>query len=149
MTEIAAVYNNGIFRPLQRPTMVKEGAQVSIILSRSKPPLHPYIEPREETDEPYIAGTRIAVRIVVGYYRLGMNVDEIAQALPQLLLSQIFDALSYYHDHQEEIEEWLQANEPTTLAQKFGLQIQPDGRIEFSKAKNLYPSVSHSYNSPY
>ena len=148
MTEITAVYNDGVFRPLQRPITVKEGAQVSIILTRSKPPLHPYIEPCEETGEPYIAGTRIAVRIVVGYYRLGMNVDEIAQALPQLLLAQIFDALSYYHDHQEEIEEWVQSNEPTTLAQKFGLQIQPDGKIEFSKVKK-YPSVSHSYNSPY
>ena len=148
MTEIAAVYNNGVFRPLQRPTMVKEGAQVSIIVSRSKPPLHPYIEPREETDEPYIAGTRIAVRIVVGYYRLGMNVDEIAQALPQLLLSQIFDALSYYHDHQEEIEEWLQANEPAALAQKFGLQVQPDGRIEFPKVKK-YPPVSTPCDNSY
>ena len=148
MTEIAAVYNNGVFRPLQRPTMVKEGAQVSIIVSQSKPPLHPYIEPREETDEPYIAGTRIAVRIVVGYYRLGMNVDEIAQALPQLLLSQIFDALSYYHDHQEEIEEWLQANEPAALAQKFGLQVQPDGRIEFPKVKK-YPPVSTPCDNSY
>ena len=148
MTEIAAVYNNGVFRPLQRPTMVKEGAQVSIIVSRSKPPLHPYIEPREDTDEPYIAGTRIAVRIVVGYYRLGMNVDEIAQALPQLLLSQIFDALSYYHDHQEEIEEWLQANEPAALAQKFGLQVQPDGRIEFPKVKK-YPPVSTPCDNSY
>ena len=53
---------------------------------------------------PSIKGTRIAVRAIAGYYQLGMSVDEILQSLPHLTQSHVHAALTFYFDHQEEID---------------------------------------------
>ena len=51
-----------------------------------------------------IEGTRIAVwHIVDFYYKAEMSVEAILLDLGHLWPAQIFDALSYYHDHREEI----------------------------------------------
>jgi len=53
---------------------------------------------------PIIRGTRTTVRSIVGYYKIGMSVDDILKAIPHLTLAQIHDAISYYYDNQEEID---------------------------------------------
>src|SRR3989304_8051930 len=53
---------------------------------------------------PIIKGTRTPVKAIVGYYKLGLSVEEILEGLPHLSAAQIYDAISYYLDHQEEIE---------------------------------------------
>ena len=58
---------------------------------------------------PIINGTRISVRTIAGYYQMGMNVDEILNALTGLTQSQVHSALAYYFDHQNEID--LEINE--------------------------------------
>lgn len=51
-----------------------------------------------------IENTRIAVwHIVEYYYSIGMTIEEILLEWDYLSPSQIFSALSYYHDHHEEI----------------------------------------------
>ncbi len=57
-----------------------------------------------------IEGTRITVRIISGYYQMGMDVDEIMSTLPHLTASQIHSALGYYFDHQQEIDSELAEN---------------------------------------
>lgn len=59
---------------------------------------------------PLIKGTRITVRAIAGYYQLGMNVDEILQSLPHLNQSQVHAALTFYFDHQKEIDRDLKRN---------------------------------------
>ena len=68
---------------------------------------HPYITQIKDIcgGSPIIIGTRTPVRSIVLYYKTGMSPEEIIEGLPHLTLAQVFDALSYYHDHQEEIEE--------------------------------------------
>ena len=61
--------------------------------------------------EPIITGTRTPVRVVVGLWRPGVTPEEIPLHLPHLTLAQIFDALSYFADHQAEIQEYLDRNE--------------------------------------
>lgn len=61
--------------------------------------------------EPIIAGTRTSVRAIVGLWRLGTMPEEIPNHLPHLTLAQIFDALSFYLDHQEEINEYIEKNQ--------------------------------------
>ena len=78
---------------------------------------------------PIIRGTRILVQTIVGYYKLGLTVDEILDGLPHLTAAQVFDALSYYHDHQAEIEADIAASEPETLLARYGLRAEPNGRI--------------------
>ncbi len=58
---------------------------------------------------PIIAGTGVAVRTVVGYYKLGMTPEEISDEMG-VALSGVYGALAYYHLNREEIETDIQAN---------------------------------------
>ncbi len=60
--------------------------------------------------EPIIRGTRVSVRSIVELWRLGITPEEISTHLPHLTLAQIFDALSYYADHQESIHVAIEQN---------------------------------------
>jgi uncharacterized protein (DUF433 family) len=60
--------------------------------------------------EPIIKGTRTPVRAIVEIWRLGTPVEEIPKRLPHLTLAQVFAALSYYSDHQDEINEYIRRN---------------------------------------
>jgi uncharacterized protein (DUF433 family) len=68
---------------------------------------HPYIEHKVDTcgGRAIIAGTRIEVSLIAWHYKQGRTVDEILQSYPHLTPAQVHDALSYYFDHQPEIEE--------------------------------------------
>ena len=63
--------------------------------------------------EPIIKGTRTPVRAIVENWRLGYAPEEIVAELPHLTLAAVFDALSYYCDHQEEIDEYIERNRIT------------------------------------
>jgi uncharacterized protein (DUF433 family) len=61
--------------------------------------------------EPIIAGTRVPVRAVLELWRLGVAPEEIPTHLSHLTLAQVFDALSYYADHQAEIQQYRDQNQ--------------------------------------
>ncbi|MEQ1604987.1 MAG: DUF433 domain-containing protein [Pyrinomonadaceae bacterium] len=60
--------------------------------------------PGVQGGEPCIKGTRTPVRSIVQNWRLGNSPEEIVAALPHLTLAQVHEAMSYYYDHQSEIE---------------------------------------------
>ena len=60
--------------------------------------------------EPVISGTRTPVRAVVELWRLGGAPEQIPASLPHLTLAQVFDALSYYSDHRDEINGYIESN---------------------------------------
>lgn len=60
--------------------------------------------------EPIIKGTRTPVRAIVEIWRLGVPAEEIPKRLPHLTLAQVFSALSYYSDHQDEINAYIERN---------------------------------------
>lgn len=60
--------------------------------------------------EPIISGTRTSVRAIVELYRQGLTPETIPHRLPHLSLAQVFDALSYYSDHQDEINQYITRN---------------------------------------
>lgn len=60
--------------------------------------------------EAIIKGTRTPVRAIVEIWRLGAAPEEIPTRLPHLTLAQVFDALSYYSDHQNEINTYIERN---------------------------------------
>lgn len=74
---------------------------------------HPYIErvPTILSGEPIIKGSRTPVRAIVEYWKFGMPPEEIARRLPHLRLAQIFDALAYYDDNRQEIEQFIALNQ--------------------------------------
>lgn len=73
---------------------------------------HLYIvrDERILSGEPIIKGTRTPVRAIVENWRLGIAPEEIPTHLPHLTLAQVFDALSYFADHQEEILHHIERN---------------------------------------
>jgi uncharacterized protein (DUF433 family) len=80
---------------------------------------HLYIASNDQilSGEPIIRGTRTPVRAIVELWRQGSGPEEICRHLPHLNLAQIFDALSYYSDHQDEITAHIERNHiPDDLA---------------------------------
>jgi len=71
---------------------------------------HPYIEEKQGVGRGrfIIKGTRTRVKNLVAYYKLGYTPDELAREFPHLSLSKIYDALSFYHDHVEEIDKEIE-----------------------------------------
>jgi uncharacterized protein (DUF433 family) len=73
---------------------------------------HRYITTDEKIlgGEPTIQGTRTPVRAIVEAWRRGTPPEAIPEHLPHLTLAQVFDALSYYSDHQSEINAYIERN---------------------------------------
>jgi uncharacterized protein (DUF433 family) len=76
--------------------------------------------------KPRIAGTRIKVeQVVIWHEQMGMPADEIVTNWPHLKLADVYAALTYYHDHRDEIDrdlaegaklfDELKANQPSIL----------------------------------
>ena len=62
--------------------------------------------------KPRIAGHRIRVEdIVVCHERLGLSPDEIVSQYPSISLADVYAALSYYHDHFNEIRKQMEDDE--------------------------------------
>lgn len=62
-----------------------------------------------------IAGTRIRASLILGWYRMGMTVEEIVQQYPHLRPADVHDALAYAYDHPVEMEEEIAANAEETV----------------------------------
>jgi uncharacterized protein (DUF433 family) len=60
---------------------------------------------------PRIAGTGVTVQRIVGWYKLGLSPEEIAEEFGHLTLAQVHAALAYYHANREEIESAIAADE--------------------------------------
>jgi uncharacterized protein (DUF433 family) len=71
---------------------------------------HIISSPNMHRGEPTIRGTAITVRTIIERTRLGETPDQIVEAYPVLTLGQVYDALGYYYDHPEEIENYIQEN---------------------------------------
>jgi uncharacterized protein (DUF433 family) len=89
-------------------------------------PSHPHVEMVTTRSglKAMIKGTRIAVSTIVGYIRLGESPESIAQnVLLHLTLAQIHDALSYYYEHQDEIETELTYNTETASQERLRARL--------------------------
>ncbi len=64
---------------------------------------------------PRIAGTGVTVQRMVGWYKLGLTPQEMADEFGHLTLAQIYAALAYYHANRDEIEAAIAAEEETAV----------------------------------
>jgi len=94
---------------------------------------HPYIVRVEGVcgGRPIIKGTRLSVRHVAQLYKAGDTVEEIVHAHPHLKVAAVYDAISYYLDHQLEIEQEITANRLETLQTTYNLKIDERGFASF------------------
>jgi uncharacterized protein (DUF433 family) len=57
-----------------------------------------------------VEGRRVPVWAIANYWQMGMKAEEIAEEL-SLPLSHVFDALSYYLDHQADIDRQIEESQ--------------------------------------
>ncbi|MEM7761628.1 MAG: hypothetical protein AAF298_26405 [Cyanobacteria bacterium P01_A01_bin.40] len=60
-------------------------------------------------------------------YLVKKDVEEILLGFPQLNLAQFHAALSYYYEHQTEIEADMESDNLSALLERFNLEINSDG----------------------
>ena len=73
---------------------------------------HPYIV-RDATiyaGEPIVEGTRTGVRHIVLLFQSGQDPEEIAST-QRLSLAQVYDAISYFYDNEDEIKHFINSGE--------------------------------------
>ena len=87
---------------------------------------HPYIirRPTVSGGEPIIHGTRISVRHLVERIQAGQSIEDILAALPHLTAAQVYAALSYYHDHQSEMDQLIEEGRPERVIAAQGLKVE-------------------------
>ena len=79
---------------------------------------HPYVISDDSilNGAPIVKGTRTSVRAIAELWKFGVTPEEIVLRLPHVTLAQVFDALSYYQDHCNEIDQDILRNRvPDTL----------------------------------
>ena len=67
--------------------------------------------PEVRRGRPRVAGTGVTVRRIVGWYKLGLSPEAIADEFGHSSLAQVYAALAYDHANREEIEADLAAEE--------------------------------------
>ena len=87
---------------------------------------HPHVVRRSAVSggEPMIRGTRISVRHIIERIQAGHSVEDILAALPHLTAAQVYDALSYYHDHQAEMDQLIEESRPARAIAAQGLKVE-------------------------
>jgi uncharacterized protein (DUF433 family) len=62
----------------------------------------------EQVGEAYrVAGTRVSLDSIVHCFWNGDSPESIVQSFPVLTLEQVYGAIAYYLDHQDEIDEYI------------------------------------------
>jgi len=93
---------------------------------------HPYVTQVDGIcgGKPIIVGTRVPVWTIVGYhFNLKYSIDQIVEIIPRLTHAQVYDALSYYYDHKDEIDEQLRLNND----EEYWKKKYPQGKYETTK----------------
>jgi uncharacterized protein (DUF433 family) len=88
-----------------------------VVLKKTK---HPYIVSLKTHcgGSPIIVGTKFPVKSIVFYVlKQGMTPEELVKEFSHLTLPQVYDALSYYYEHVEEIDRDLSMQESDFASQ--------------------------------
>jgi uncharacterized protein (DUF433 family) len=131
---VQATYENGVLRPT-RPLDLAERQVVEISLDIATAITdHPYVTqtPGVCGGRPVIRGTRIPVKVLVRYHQMGYTPTEILFGHTGLTPAQLYDALSYYYDHQAEMEADIKADELPSLLERFDMEIDAGGALHSS-----------------
>ena len=82
-----------------------------------------------------IKNTRVPVSILVGYIQLGETPNSIVESvLPHLTLAQVHAALSYYYDHQSEIDREREENRIDSAQKVLRERVGEDGYRRLSRS---------------
>jgi uncharacterized protein (DUF433 family) len=83
--------------------------------------------------KPTLKGTRISVQHIACLYKTGDTVEDILQTYPYLPAAAVYDAISYYLDHQAAIEQAIADNRIDAVTKRYNLAMDERGVVSFSK----------------
>lgn len=109
------------------------------LLCQQLSPQHAYIEVINKASGPraFIKGTRVSVSDIVEYVRLGETLESMRQTImPHLTLAQVYDALSYSHDHQPEVDAELERYTEEWAFSAFRERLGEDGYLKITGQLN-------------
>ncbi len=94
---------------------------------------HPYVVRQEgqRGGRPVLRGSNIPVWLIVAMWKAGDSLDDIGQAYPPLEPAALYDAISYYFDHRQEIETEIHQNRITEVVTDTGAVMDHDGVLIF------------------
>jgi uncharacterized protein (DUF433 family) len=97
---------------------------------------HPHIVrvPGIAGGDPVIRGTRISVAFIARQLQAGDEPSDIIAAFPRINPAAIYDAISYYIDHREEIDAIIADATLEKLAERYGFYITKGGKVEFRRS---------------
>jgi uncharacterized protein (DUF433 family) len=78
---------------------------------------------------PVIAGSRISVDFIARLLQAGEDPTEIIVSYQHLSPAAVYDAISYYFDHQDEIDRFIADSTLEAVAEQHGFEVLEDGRI--------------------
>ena len=96
---------------------------------------HPHIVRVEGVagGQPVIAGTRISVVFIARQLAAGDTAEDIIASYPHLSPGAVYDAISYYYDHREEIDRYIADHSPEKVAEALGASIAEKGRVVYRR----------------
>ncbi len=111
---------------------------------------HPHIIriPGVRGGEPIIEDSGISVWIIASFHKMGDTVETISRTYSHLPLASIYDALSYYYDHKDEIEKRLAENK--YFHEHFDKEMEKEGytKVITEKGVVLWKKLPDENNSP-
>jgi uncharacterized protein (DUF433 family) len=111
--------------------MISKTQEVAFV----QPTEHPYIVRVAGIcgGRPTIKGSRISVCHLVQLYKAGDTVEDMLHAHPHLEAATVYDAISHYLDHQQEIEQEIAENRLEALMKKDGFSMDERGFLHFTR----------------
>lgn len=73
-----------------------------------------------------ISGSRVSLDSVVHQFKLGATAEQIQEDFPSLTLREIYGAIYYYLEHEEEVEEYLRQQERAAAETRRLIDSRPD-----------------------
>ena len=104
-----------------------------LLQTNLEPPTHPYIVQKDGVrgGRPILRNTRMPVWLIIAMWKKGDSVEDILIAYPHLKPAAVYDAISYYLDHQTEIEQQIAANRLEAVLDRHQATIDSTGLITF------------------
>ena len=107
-----------------KAVLVRYEDYTALVAHKSEEQSHIVCRPDISGGEPLIRGTRISVRHIMERRQAGQSIEETLAALPHLTAAQVYAALSYYYDHQSQIDQLIEDNQPERVIAEQGLRAE-------------------------
>ncbi len=107
--------------------------QIATLEPEARPTEHPHVVRTEGVcgGRPRIKDSRLAVWTIAELYLAGESARQIAEAYSHIDSAAIYDAISYYLDHRQEIDAEIEENRLENVLEAHGAALGEDGVLRF------------------